>query len=66
MKENNTFVCQVFALKNDLQGCNTIPKWSPYSRLGVNLDPSPLYAQNVSLVLNIFTGIVSPQYPVKH
>ena len=66
MKENHTFGNLVFALKNDLQGGNTIPKWSLLSRLGVNLASSPLHACNISLVLNIPTGLVSPQYHVRH
>ncbi len=30
--------------------------------LGVDLGPSPLYARNIYLVLNLHTGCVSPQY----
>jgi hypothetical protein len=32
------------------------------ARLGLNLGPSPIHAQNVYLVLNLITGCVSPQY----
>ncbi|KAL7484859.1 hypothetical protein ACHAW6_010465, partial [Cyclotella cf. meneghiniana] len=40
----------------------TLPKWSPRARLGVNLGPSPHHVQNVNLVLNIDTGLCSPQF----
>jgi hypothetical protein len=30
--------------------------------LGLNLGPSPMHARNVYLVLNLSTGLVSPQY----
>ncbi len=39
-----------------------IPKWSPRSHLGLNLGPSPNYTWNVNLVLNLNTGLVSPQF----
>ena len=54
----------MFALHNSLQGGNTIPKWDPRARLGVNLGPSPFHARNVYLVLNVTSGLVSPQYHV--
>ena len=62
MKENDTFGCPGFSLQNFLQGDNVTPKWSPHSRLGVSHGPSPLYTCNKSLVLNIFTGVVSSKY----
>jgi hypothetical protein len=52
----------VFALQNALAGGNVISKWLPRVRLGLNLGPSPLYARNVYLVLNLSTRLVSPQY----
>ncbi len=64
MKDYHTFGCPVFALQNALQGGKTIPRWSPRARLGVNLGPSPNHARNVYLVLNIATGLVSPQFHV--
>jgi hypothetical protein len=62
MRDNHTFGCPVFALQNALAAGNTIPKWSPRARLGFNLGPSPSHARNVALVLNLSTGLVSPQY----
>ncbi|KAL7478239.1 hypothetical protein ACHAW6_004009, partial [Cyclotella cf. meneghiniana] len=40
----------------------TLPKWSPRARLGLNLGPSPNHARNVNLILNLDTGLVSPQF----
>ena len=62
MRDQHTFACPVFALQNNLAAGNTMPRWSPRARLGLNLGPSPLHARNVYLVLNLTTGLVSPQY----
>ena len=65
MSQMHTFACPIFALQNELASGNTIPKWSPRAHLGINLGPSPVHARNVYLVLNITTGLVSPQFHVK-
>ena len=65
MKHLHTFACPVFALQNELASGNTLPKWSPRARLGLDLGQSPNHAQNVYLVLNLTTGLVSPQFHVK-
>jgi hypothetical protein len=62
MVHNHTFACLVFALQNELAAGNTIPKWSPRACLGLNLGPSPMHARNMYLVLNLSTGLVSPQF----
>jgi hypothetical protein len=62
MKHHHAFGCPVFALENDLAAGSPIPHWSPCAHLGVNLGSSPSHARNVSLVLNLHTGCVSPQY----
>jgi hypothetical protein len=62
MKDNYTFSCPVFPLQNDLASGSKIPKWSPRARLGLNLGLSPFHARNVSLVLNLTTGLCSPQF----
>ncbi len=66
MKDNHVFGCPVFALQNDLASGNTIPKWSPRSRLGLNLGPSPSHARTVNLVLNLHSGLVSPQFHCRY
>jgi hypothetical protein len=65
MKHMHTFGCPVFALQNTLASGNTLPRWSPRARLGLNLGPSPNHTQNVYLVLNLITGCLSPQYHCK-
>ncbi len=62
MAHSHTFACPVFALQNELAAGNSISKWSPRARLGLNLGPSPMHARNVYLVLNLSTGLVSPQF----
>ena len=62
MKHVHTFACPGFALDNALASGNSLPRWLPRARLGLNLGPSPTHARNVYLVLNLMTGCVSPQY----
>jgi hypothetical protein len=62
MKHLHTFGCPVFALSNALAAGNVIPKWSPRACIGLNLGPSPMHARNLYLILNLHTGLVSPQY----
>jgi hypothetical protein len=62
MKHLHTFGCPVFALHNALALGNSIPKWSARAHIGLNLGPSPMHARNVYLLLNLHTGLVSPQY----
>jgi len=57
------FGCPVFILDLALQGSlGKIPCWDPRSRVGMYRGHSPRHASNVTLVLNISTGHVSPQY----
>jgi hypothetical protein len=62
MKHHHAFGCPVFALENDLAAGISFPHWSPRAHLGINLGSSPSHARNVYLVLNLYTGCVSPQY----
>ncbi len=59
MKHVHTFTCPVFALQNALASGKSLPRWSPRTRLGLKLGPSPTNARNVYLVLNLMTGCVS-------
>jgi hypothetical protein len=56
------FGCPTYVLDNTLQGGKKIPKWAKRARLGVYLGPSPAHAQSVALILNLRTGLVSPQF----
>ena len=56
------FGCPVYVLDARLQTGNKIPRWEPRSRVGVYLGHSPYHAQSVTLILNLSTGHISPQY----
>ena len=61
------FGCPAYVLDSDLQSGKrmTRHKWGDRSRVGINLGPSPNHAPSVSLILNLQTGFVSPQFHVK-
>ena len=61
----HTFGCPVFVLEAANQsGYGGTPKWEPRSHTGIYLGRSPSHASSVALVLNLKTGLVSPQYHV--
>jgi hypothetical protein len=66
LKDCHTPLCPVYALNSSLASGKSIPKWDNRCRLGINLGPPPRHARNVSLVLNLTTGLSSPQFHVKH
>ncbi len=47
-----------------MQGDNKISWYEPRSHLGVYRGHSPYHVQNIALILNLSTGLVSPQYHV--
>ena len=49
-------------MKKELQDHKKIRKWSDRTRVGINLGYSSRHALYVSLILNLQTGLVSPQY----
>ena len=57
--------CPVYVLDSNLRSGKHMNKWRDRARVGINLGPSPQHARNVVLVLNIETGLVSPQFHVK-
>lgn len=63
----HTFGCPIYNLDPQLQSGNPLPnKWCDRSRIGIFLGLSREHASSVSLVLNPDTGLVSPQFHVKH
>jgi len=62
MKHFHTFGCPVYALEERLQSNKPIASWNKRARLGINLGPSPRHTRNISLVLSLATGLISPQY----
>jgi hypothetical protein len=66
IKSNHTFGCPVYALNSKLASGKTIPKWNSRARVGLYIGPSPRHLRNISLVLILDTGQVSPQLHVQH
>ena len=65
-KHWHPFGCPVYALDSDLAaGKKSGKKWTDRARVGIYLGQSPQHARTVSLVLNIETGNVSPQFHLK-
>jgi hypothetical protein len=56
------FGCPVYVLGKQMQDGKKAKKWQDRTRIGINLGYSPRHASSVSLILNIETGLVSPQY----
>ncbi len=56
----------VCVLAPRLQDGQKLPKWEPRSRRGQYLGVSPLHASTVSLVRNLRTGRISPQFHCVH
>ena len=64
LKDFHTYGCPVFVLDNALQACSRIP-WNPRGRMRLYLGTSPKHARSVALVLNLTTGLVSPQFHIQ-
>ena len=65
IRNEHPLFCPVFVLDKSLQGgLSRIPKWNPRANAGVYLEHSPDHASNVALILNLQTGLVSPQSSV--
>jgi hypothetical protein len=61
-KHFHPFGCPVYVLANP-NGKGA--KWKVRARVGINLGNSPAHARNITLVLNLETGLASPQFHVK-
>ena len=62
IRNYHTFGCLVYVLDVRLQGAGFILKWDEQVRVGAYIGISPIHAGNVSLILNLSTGHVSPQF----
>jgi hypothetical protein len=59
--------CPVYVLDRALQEAGGIKhKWTERARVGMYAGRSPHHARNVALVLNLRTGLVSPQFHVSY
>ncbi len=65
-KHWHSFGCPAYVLVQDLQSDTAIHhKWKSHSQVGMYLGRLPQHVRDVSLVLNMETGLVSPQFHVK-
>jgi hypothetical protein len=64
-KHFHPFGCPVYILSAWMQGNSKGPKWDECTRVGINLGNSPLHARSITIVLNIETGLASPQFHIK-
>lgn len=60
------FGCPAYALDGRIQSGQKARKWEVRARVAVYIGPSPQHARTVGLVLSLTTGLVSPQFHVKH
>ena len=65
-KHQQTFGCPAYVLDNTLQQKGIFHKWNQRARVGIYLGKSPQHAKNVSLILDRMSGLVSPQFHVRH
>jgi hypothetical protein len=59
LQHHHAFGCPVYVYEKGQT------KWDERARLGMYLGHSPVHAKSVALVLNLSTGLVSPQFHVK-
>ena len=62
LKYTYTFGCPVFVLQSSLAENKTIPKLDARARCGMYFGSTPSHTWSVLLVLNLTTGLVSPQF----
>ena len=61
-RHQHHFGCPVYVLQKNIQDGQKPRKWEDRTRIGINLGPSPQHASSVALILNLETGLVSPQF----
>ena len=64
LHRTHVFGCPAYVLDPKLQDGKKLPKWTPRSRRGQYLGPSPDHSTIVGRILNLRTGSVSPQFHV--
>jgi hypothetical protein len=63
-KHFHHFGCPVYVTDTGMQQGRKGPKWLQRARLGLYLGTSPIHSRSVALVLNLDTGLASPQFHV--
>jgi hypothetical protein len=66
MKHWHHFGSPVFVLDQDLQTNTPFGNWKSRAKIGIYLGRSLQHSRNVALVLSMLTGLVSPQFHVRH
>lgn len=59
------FGCPTYVLDANLQSGKPFHKWMQWSRLHIYLGWSTQHARSVALVLNVHTGLMSPQFHIE-
>ena len=62
IRHRHHFGCPTYVLKKEIQDGMKAKKWTDRTRIGINLGYSSRHAHSVSLIMNLETGLVSPQY----
>jgi hypothetical protein len=65
-RHHHTFGCPVYVAATQIQAGKSLPAWMSRAKVGINLGISPTHVRSVALVLSLKTGLVSPQFHVKH
>jgi hypothetical protein len=63
-KHLHHFGCPVYVTESGMQQGRKGSKWMSRARLGLYLGVSPMHSSSVALVLNLRTGLASPQFHV--
>jgi Reverse transcriptase (RNA-dependent DNA polymerase) len=66
LKHFHPFGCPVYRVNNEIQAGNNHPKWLSRAKPVVYLGSSPRHARSVSLVLDLETAHVSPQFHLRY
>jgi hypothetical protein len=66
LKHFHPFGCPAYRVNNEIQAGNNHPKWLSQSKPVIYLGSSPRHARSVSLVLNLQTAHVLPQFHLKY
>ena len=66
IKHSIPFVCPFYILDDNMQQQRPTHKWKVRTRMGLYLGRSPIHARTISLVLNLTTGRVRPQFHCYH
>ena len=63
-KHVKTFGCPAYVLHCNLQLGRPYGKWDERSKMGIYLGPSSVHNKNVAVIMDMDTGLVSPQFHV--